>query len=219
MPTSVFVLIVLLLWLAAGLGGALFLARRGYRDRTWWFLGAMLGPLFVPIALERGRGQQQVVERTPAAGGTTDADGAPTVVVGVDGSAESDRSVRDTVRLFGEGDARVVLVMAVDPDIVEFHDDTERDRCRTLLTERAGWFPEARAPAVEIASGEPGRVLLDVAESEGADLVVVGRRGKGMSHSLLGSVAQYVTRHARTPVLLAAPKGTGSSARTAGAKP
>jgi nucleotide-binding universal stress UspA family protein len=212
-PTTAFVLLVLLIWVATGLAAALFLARRGYRSPSWWFLGAVLGPLFIPIALERGRRQDRVVERTPAAGhGRAEADGAATVVVGVDGSPEADRSVRDAARLFGDGHARVVLVMAVDPDVVEFHDDAEHARCRALLADRAGWFSEGTSPAIEIASGQPGRVLLDVASSEGADVVVIGRRGKGLSRSILGSVAEYVTHHARTPVLLAGPKSTGAPA-------
>lgn len=205
MPTGVYVVLIIVLWLAVGLGAALFLGRRGYRNGTWYFLGAAPGPLFVPIAVERGRRQDRVVERSPSASeGPAPADGTATVVVGVDGSAESDRSVRDAVRLFGGNGARIVLVMAIDPDVVEFADATERDRCRTLLAERASWFP-GTPPVTELASGQPSRVLLDVATAESADVLVVGRRGRGLSTRLLGSVAEHVTRHARIPVLLAPP--------------
>ena len=41
------------------------------------------------------------------------------------------------------------------------------------------------------------------AESVGADLIVVGSHGRtGLSHVLLGSVAERVVRHARCPVLV-----------------
>lgn len=205
MPTPVYVALVVLIWIAIGTGAALYLGRRGYRSPLWYFLGAVLGPLFVPIALERGRREQRVVERTPAAEPAAAAPGsAVTVVIGVDGSAESDRCVRDAAQVFAGEPARVVLVMAIDPDVVEFADHAERDRCRDLLRERAGWFA-GTSPAVEVVSGQPGRALLDVARQEGADVVAVGRRGRGLSHRLLGSVAEHVTRHSPVPVLLAGP--------------
>ena len=206
MPTGAYVAVIIVVWLALGLGAALFLGRRGYRSGTWYFLGAALGPLFVPIALERGRRQEAVVERTgPAA--TPPDDGRVTVVVGVDGSPESDHVIRDADRLFTDPHTRFVLVTAIDPDVVEFADEAERTRSRALLEDRAAWLTprDGSGPVLEIATGEPGRTLLDVARTEGADVVLVGRRGRGLSHRLLGSVAEHVTRHATVPVLLATP--------------
>ena len=208
MSTPVYVALVVLVWVAIGTGAALYLGRRGYRSPLWYFIGAVLGPLFVPIALERVRRPEREVARTPATGRAPASTGSiVTVVVGVDGSAESDRCVRDTARVLGGENPRVVLVMAVDPDVAEFADHAEQDRCRGLLAERAGWFADA-SPAVEVVGGEPGRVLLDVARREGADVVAVGRRGRGLSHRLLGSVAEHVTRHSPVPVLLAGPPGS-----------
>lgn len=204
MSTPVLVALVVLIWVAVGAGAALYLGRRGYRSPQWYFLGAVLGPLFVPIAFERAQRENRGLERTPGTTGATRGEGTVTVVVGVDGSPESDRGVRDAVRILAGRAPRVVLVMAVDPDVVEFGDHAEQDRCRDLVTERAGWFADA-SPAVELIGGQPGRVLLDVARQEGADVVVVGRRGRGLSHRLLGSVAEHVTRHSPVPVLLAGP--------------
>jgi len=54
-----------------------------------------------------------------------------------------------------------------------------------------------------LVKGEPGPTILDVAESEGADLVVLGRHGQGLLEKvLLGSVASYVAEHSRVAVLL-----------------
>jgi nucleotide-binding universal stress UspA family protein len=45
--------------------------------------------------------------------------------------------------------------------------------------------------------GRPGHQLLEEAQDIGADLVVVGSRGRGvMSRTLLGSVSDQVARHA-----------------------
>ncbi|WP_008313992.1 universal stress protein [Leptolyngbya sp. PCC 6406] len=53
------------------------------------------------------------------------------------------------------------------------------------------------------AAGDPGRVICDVAKSWGADLILVGHRGRsGLSEFLLGSVSNYVMHHAPCSVLV-----------------
>ncbi len=52
-------------------------------------------------------------------------------------------------------------------------------------------------------AGDPGRVICDIAASWGADLVIVGNRGRtGLSELLLGSVSSYVMHHAPCSVLV-----------------
>ena len=51
-------------------------------------------------------------------------------------------------------------------------------------------------------SGRPGSVICEVAKTWGADLIVVGRRGRsGLSEFFLGSVSNYVLHHAPCEVL------------------
>lgn len=51
--------------------------------------------------------------------------------------------------------------------------------------------------------GEAGELLCQLAKSWGADLIVVGRRGRtGLAEALLGSVSNYVTHHAPCSVLV-----------------
>ena len=53
------------------------------------------------------------------------------------------------------------------------------------------------------AAGDPGRVICEIAESWGADLIVVGNRGRvGLSELLLGSVSNYVMHHTACSVLV-----------------
>ncbi len=51
--------------------------------------------------------------------------------------------------------------------------------------------------------GEPFNDICRIAEEERADLIVMGSHGRtGLSHVLLGSVAERVVRHAPCPVLV-----------------
>ena len=62
---------------------------------------------------------------------------------------------------------------------------------------------ETPSPRVErlVVQGDAARALLDV--SSGADLVVVGSRGRGgFTGLLLGSVSQQCATHARCPVVV-----------------
>ena len=214
MTTLLLAILVVLLWLLLGLGAALlFLGRHGHRGGAWYFLGAALGPLFVPIAMERGRRATHVLERTPAE--SPRATGQVTVLVAVDGSAESDQAVRDAARLFAGAHARIVLAAVADPDVAEFGDGARQQEWHDLLAERAGWLPPTgSAPGLEVLCGQPDLALLEAAEAEKADAIVLGRRGRGLSRRLLGSVAQSLTRRATIPVLLA-----GSAPRAGDAAP
>ncbi|MBR6906295.1 MAG: universal stress protein, partial [Selenomonadaceae bacterium] len=52
-------------------------------------------------------------------------------------------------------------------------------------------------------TGSPAVVILDVAESLKADLIVMGSRGLGVVKGvLLGSVSQYIVEQSECPVLV-----------------
>jgi nucleotide-binding universal stress UspA family protein len=57
-----------------------------------------------------------------------------------------------------------------------------------------------------IAEGDPKDAICEAAEKLHADLLVVGSRGLGMvKRAFLGSVSDYLTHHARCPVLIVKP--------------
>lgn len=63
-----------------------------------------------------------------------------------------------------------------------------------------------------VLEGRPGPALCSLAEDVGADTIVVGTRGRGrIKRALLGSVADYLVRNARCPVLVT---GEAASAQT-----
>jgi nucleotide-binding universal stress UspA family protein len=65
-------------------------------------------------------------------------------------------------------------------------------------------------------NGDAGESIVEAAEAESADLIVVGTHDRGaVGRLFLGSVSDHVVRHARCPVMVvrpsrvAAPAGTG----------
>ena len=66
------------------------------------------------------------------------------------------------------------------------------------ILRKAGFKVDSRVVENEIRTG-----ILDVAEESHADLIVLGSHGeKGLRKFLLGSVAEFVARHARCSVLV-----------------
>jgi nucleotide-binding universal stress UspA family protein len=57
----------------------------------------------------------------------------------------------------------------------------------------------------EVRAGPPGEALRQFAEDQDMDLLVVGRRGRGLSPRLLGSVSSDLVRHSHLPVLVIEP--------------
>lgn len=54
-----------------------------------------------------------------------------------------------------------------------------------------------------LEEGRPNEVILSVAEEWDADIVVLGTHGRiGVSHLIMGSVAEKVIRHSRKPVFI-----------------
>lgn len=52
-------------------------------------------------------------------------------------------------------------------------------------------------------SGRPGKTICDLGKNWGADLIVLGRRGRsGFGEFFLGSVSTYVVHHAPCPVMI-----------------
>lgn len=145
-----------------------------------------------------------------------------TIVVGLDGSADSHEAVRWAAGLARSLDADVVAVHALglldqlEPDGPMVPTQPNRGE----IADRAeGPWSEPLAEAgvrhrVVLHDGNPVDVLLDVARGEGADLVVLGSRGIGGSPALLlGSTSTQVAQHAPCPVMIVPGPGRADAGR------
>jgi nucleotide-binding universal stress UspA family protein len=139
------------------------------------------------------------------------------IVVGTDGSQTATEAVKQAVELASAIKAKVELVSAYEPvsdqrlreERTEVPDDVQwmvnpREDVDATLREAA---EIARSGGVEAATyarqGDPADAILDVAEEQGADLIVVGNKGMtGARRFLLGSVPNRVTHHAPCSVLI-----------------
>lgn len=215
---SALVVVVVLLWVGTGLVTGLWMIRRGH-DPFWVVVAVALGPLFVPSALERAERRPRRATPLPdedADAGPEPSDG-PWVLVGFDGSPESEQALTTALRLlFGPRTGLVVLAEVVSYDANDDDTDGPVEAARERLDEAAAWTRDAGVVVLaEVLAGPPGETLRRFAVAHGMDLLVVGRRGRGLSTRLLGSVSADVVGRSPVPVLVAQPAPTGSEERDA----
>lgn len=144
---------------------------------------------------------------------------AGTVVVGADGSPESRAAMEFALRDAQRRGARVRVVAAVPlpesatglygmpawPSHQEIAEHAQKSAQQELDGVLQAHPEVADVPvAVEATVGAPGRVLVDA--TEGADVLVLGHRGRGaVSSALLGSVGLHCVLHAHCPVTVVRP--------------
>ena len=140
-----------------------------------------------------------------------------TIVVGTDGSETAGEAVRQAIELASAVGATIHLVSAFEPvgnqrlreERVQAPDDmqwmvNEREDVEATLKAAADQIKEAGVQ-VETYSrqGDPADAILDVAEEQNADLIIVGNKGMtGAKRFLLGSVPNKVSHHAPCSVLI-----------------
>src|SRR5919108_4716838 len=139
------------------------------------------------------------------------------IVVGTDGSETAKQAVREATELAKQTGASLDVVSAFEPvpssrlreerleapsDIA--HAVNPREDVDAILGEAQRDVQEAGVSVRTFArQGEPADAILDVAEEENADLIVVGNKGMtGAKRFLLGSVPNKVSHHAPCSVLI-----------------
>jgi nucleotide-binding universal stress UspA family protein len=132
------------------------------------------------------------------------------ILVPTDGSGPADRAFEQALDLAETYDAEVHLLYVVDVSALagEFDAVTVIDQLEEAGREVTGRLRE-RAESVgvervetEVVEGVPHRTILDYADENDVDLVVMGTHGRtGIGRYLLGSVTEKVVRLADAPVL------------------
>jgi nucleotide-binding universal stress UspA family protein len=140
------------------------------------------------------------------------------IVVGTDGSETATEAVATAIELAKLSDAKLEIVSAYEPIPQQrLKDESEgisgdvshavnpREDVQFILDKAAA---EAKKEKVDVVThpreGDPADAILDVAEENGADLVLVGNKGMtGAKRFLLGSVPNKISHHATCDVWIA----------------
>jgi nucleotide-binding universal stress UspA family protein len=133
----------------------------------------------------------------------------PTIVIGVE-QRSAERVARMGGELAAELGARVVLTHVRD-DVPPSNSKSQRERARHRSRRRVHEIlqraHDALPPTVDaderLKIGGVANQLDQIADDVGANLIVVGSRGRGrIASALLGSVSRALARDARCPVMI-----------------
>jgi nucleotide-binding universal stress UspA family protein len=136
-----------------------------------------------------------------------------TIIVATDGSVDGDRAVAQAREIAETAGSRVVVVHVT--ELVGGKGGTvpaaaDEEELRSKIDSQVSEMSTAGVP-VELVTrsiklGGPAHTIAEEAEAAGADLIVVGSRGRSaLTQIVLGSVPLRLLHIARCPVLIVPP--------------
>jgi len=143
------------------------------------------------------------------------------ILLAIDDSKFSEAATQAVIRQMKPEGAEVCVLHVVEalllmPDLragtmreIEASEERFRKRGRELAGRQAQQLKAAGFDArAAVKEGDHRAEIIDYANQWGADLIVLGSHGrKGLDRFLMGSVAEYVARHAKCSVQIVRMKG------------
>ncbi len=132
------------------------------------------------------------------------------ILVPTDFSAASDKAIRYAASFAGLCGARLTLLPVAEPPnhpawgyaYVSVRDEKLKEKAHEILKALSAELLSATQTAVTVATGDAVSKIVEAAEEQKTDLIVMSTRGhRGLTRLLLGSVAEKVVRLAPCPVL------------------
>jgi nucleotide-binding universal stress UspA family protein len=134
------------------------------------------------------------------------------IMIATDGSKQVEKAVKSAVELARLTGARLYAVYVIASTGYTPRNFGWEESLREILeaeAKRAVTFVEeaGKNSGIEVESvildGHPADRVMEFAEQEGIDLIVMGTLGRtGLDRFLLGSIAEKVVRHSKTPVMV-----------------
>jgi nucleotide-binding universal stress UspA family protein len=133
------------------------------------------------------------------------------ILIAVDDSPIAEKVALEGFRLGKQLNAEIALVSVVDTALLitgegatpkELAEISKNDfkESQRLLIDKV--FKDYKIWAF-VEEGKPYEMILKVATEWAADLIVIGTHGRtGISHLLMGSIAEHVVRHSQIPILI-----------------
>jgi nucleotide-binding universal stress UspA family protein len=139
------------------------------------------------------------------------------ILVPTDFSEYSDRAIKQAVDIAAQNNAKIYLLHVVDrlqqcaidycipiETMMKVQSDSEKEAVRKMQEEVNKILQTRKIEvAFDVKSGVAYEEILKEQQERKADLIVIASHGRtGILKSLIGSVAERVTREAKCPVLL-----------------
>ena len=141
------------------------------------------------------------------------------VIWATDGSSGAEKALPLAKRLAHANGARLVVVHVNEFTVgrgggysVNLKEDEVQAAIRKHVEGLKQEGLDATLHAARVSMGGAAHVIAEIADKEGADLIVAGTRGQGpISGLLLGSVTHRLMQVAHCPVLVVPPTSAGAS--------
>jgi nucleotide-binding universal stress UspA family protein len=174
------------------------------------------------MTLMAERTNREPASPTPEAGRAAEGAGSRVkkLLLATDLTEASASATDEAFELASRLDASLLVVSVIDPGSLllpggrfRVRVDQVRERREQLaqaLVERG------RVAGVAVSfliwTGDPGDMIVEAAEAEHADMILVGSHGRGaVGRLFLGSVSEHVVRNAPCPVLVVRPRETATN--------
>jgi nucleotide-binding universal stress UspA family protein len=155
----------------------------------------------------------------PVTGGRVASAVPPKLLLATDLSEASASATEQAFELALRLGARLLVVSVIDPGSLLLPGGRFRariDQVRERREQQAQALVErGRSLGLDVSflvwTGDPGDMIVEAADAERVDMVLVGSHGRGaVGRFFLGSVSEHVVRHAPCPVLVVRPRETVS---------
>jgi len=201
MPTDVLIGLGVA-WLLTGFVTGIVMRRQGHDFFVWLALGSVLGPLVLPLALDKARSGHAVETASRTLPGAPE--GGFDILFGVDDSSEALAAARAAMDMLRPLATTVTVATVLDFEAEDSYTGREtQEGAQNLLDTvvSAIDYPKART---ELLFGRPHVALAAYARQQGMELIVVGPRGHGAAETLFGSVTKRIVASSEVPVLVGA---------------
>jgi nucleotide-binding universal stress UspA family protein len=140
------------------------------------------------------------------------------ILLAIDGSSFSDAAVNEIASRPWPSASEVKIISVVEPPLlptvetwvppdnyIEALEKAGEEQGQSIVSKAADRITSAQrdklSVVTEIVKGYPKHAIIEVAETWGADLIVVGSHGyRGLTRLWLGSVSQAIALHAKCSV-------------------
>jgi len=133
------------------------------------------------------------------------------ILIAIDNNPSAELVALSGLQLARQFNSEIALISIVDPDDIS---DNDPPTIRELDDMMEHNLHRSQANVIEkifkdfpirsfVEKGIPYKVIIEIADKWGADIIVMGTHGrKGLPHLLLGSVAEDVIRHSKKTLIV-----------------